>query len=625
MTVTSNIRNLCRSSDWEELSPTLLQEINIGGRYKFAPVFTSDESSFSGESSFTLPAIGDTDGNRLTLDNEGNYHACKAEEFRSFGARRVENLASFSEDISNAAYTYANGAANASATSATFDGTANGELRQLAVGGASVISGEALILSVTIAVTSGTISSDAALQIGFASTSGGFSADDLADIGSDVTSGELRFSHPATSDASGDIDIIVRCDDAVTLTITKIQVENSTGRADTTTPSEYVASSVHNATASGVKLFQTLNGNSVASNVVTEAVGANISAATLLGYTAEGAATELSGLSNDFDSWTAVTSAAAVQDAVGLTGAPNEAWTITDNDAWVLESVQENTTVANDGLTHYMVTRVAYDASPSVYPFINMRLTVGTQLDQGLVLDPSDGSYVEVNTAGSTVSVVRVGDFWEVVQSLTNNTTGNTNLRMLLYPAYNTDGSVTANITAQGSTVFASCELYKTTWSYSPVLTTGGSTKTRADDVEATLASIDWSVVDAAGSISFELTPLFNDAVTGQKSILTPNSGSTNRGFALTTGVAKRIDLLDGANVAAKTSAWSTAGQTITVKARWGSSTMRMSVDGSSTASATYDGSFNASGAVTLFKALTQGAAIKNIKLYDNDRGDDWL
>ena len=65
------------------------------------------------------------------------------------------------------------------------------------------------------------------------------------------------------------------------------QIENATGRADTTTPSEYVSVGVlpapyHGANVDGIKYFATENGNSVVSNVVTEGTGAAIAGGYLL-------------------------------------------------------------------------------------------------------------------------------------------------------------------------------------------------------------------------------------------------------------------------------------------------------------------------------------------------------
>ena len=88
------------------------------------------------------------------------------------------------------------------------------------------------------------------------------------------------------------------------------QVEDVTGQSNTN-PSEYVSVGVlsapyHGANVDGVKYFSQQNGNTVASNVVTEAVGAAIDSSTLLGYLAEGARTNLCLQSEVLDnaSWT---------------------------------------------------------------------------------------------------------------------------------------------------------------------------------------------------------------------------------------------------------------------------------------------------------------------------------
>ncbi len=70
------------------------------------------------------------------------------------------------------------------------------------------------------------------------------------------------------------------------------QAEITTGQSNQN-PSEYVSTGVlsapyHGAGVDGVQYFTTQNGNTVASNVVTEAVGTPIPDATLHGYVAEG-------------------------------------------------------------------------------------------------------------------------------------------------------------------------------------------------------------------------------------------------------------------------------------------------------------------------------------------------
>ena len=98
------------------------------------------------------------------------------------------------------------------------------------------------------------------------------------------TTGEFGFQIVTTGDA---------------IDIWHPQGEDVTGQANQA-PSEYVSVGVesapyHGANVDGVKYFSTENGNTVASNVVTEATGAAISSATLLGYQAEGARADVLG------------------------------------------------------------------------------------------------------------------------------------------------------------------------------------------------------------------------------------------------------------------------------------------------------------------------------------------
>ena len=101
------------------------------------------------------------------------------------------------------------------------------------------------------------------------------------------------------------------------------QGENVTG-ASNQAPSEWVSKAVlsapyHGAGADGIKYFATENGNSVASNVVTEATGAAIPDATLKGYFSEGQRQNRCLYSQDF------TNAAWVSGGGGIAVTPNTA------------------------------------------------------------------------------------------------------------------------------------------------------------------------------------------------------------------------------------------------------------------------------------------------------------
>jgi hypothetical protein len=98
--------------------------------------------------------------------------------------------------------------------------------------------------------------------------------------------------------------------------------EYAHGRADKQTPSEY------GDTTSGPIVFAHANGNSVASNIVTEAQGADFAEAPYVVY--QPAATNSQIQSNDLTDaeWTATTMTVA-QDEDGIDGTPNTACTLT--------------------------------------------------------------------------------------------------------------------------------------------------------------------------------------------------------------------------------------------------------------------------------------------------------
>lgn len=194
-----------------------------------------------GTGQFTPPAIGDSNGDRLVADFEGIWRPLLAEQLAQYGLRTVTNLISFSEDMTQAAYNAGLGVTVDSATQVTYDGTDNADMEQT-VTIEDKGAGRTFIYSVDIRLVSGTISSNAAVQLrmdGSALTTLNTS------IGDEVTSTPKRFTMSTTTDASGTAATSqVRSDDAITLEITEWQLEESTGSSLLTTPSEYVSTGV---------------------------------------------------------------------------------------------------------------------------------------------------------------------------------------------------------------------------------------------------------------------------------------------------------------------------------------------------------------------------------------------
>ena len=568
-------------------------------------------------SAWSGPSIGDADGNRLTLDWENRWIPVKAEEIRVAGARRVENLLTASEDLTDSAWLANQSATRDDADTVTLAAIQYSGIRQAHIPGADYAN-KTYRMSADITWVSG--DTDLSMQIDndFEAITVSATTKRFSITGS-FSGAATRYVYPVLNRSTSPTETVVK--------ITNVQLEDVTGQTNTN-PSEYVSTGVesspyHGAGVDGVKYFSTENGNTVSSNVVTEATGAALS--DIKGYFAEGAATELSGRSNDFSNWTSGGTPTAAQNAVGLSGSSNEAWTLTDDDGAFLEDARHIKGISDDTSTYYAVFRVGYVASPTTYPMLYILLYGGTSLTESICFDQSDGTYAESGTDGSVVSVTRRQgpfDHWEVILSLTNNGTGNINSRVSVFPAFNTDGTTTGDVTATGSIVIASAELYKDNYSFSPILTTGGTTKTRLADTEATLP-FDWDNVDAEGSIEFELTPFFDAGYTLNQGIITPASGSGSR-FIYFSSIAKTIVMYDGAN-AEFTAGWSAIGETVAIKAVWGSGRFRLSVGGVADDSETYDGSFNPAGLVTAFKGLARAAAVKDVVVHNSDLGDSWL
>ena len=207
-------------------------------------------------------------------------------EVRFKGSRRIYNLVDMvsgadSEDMTSAGFDVASGV-SVTATQATYDGTANGRAQfdiTIASDGGGVNSRQ-FIFSPRIRLISGSISSDASLQIGIIGA--GVTNANVA-IGDGVDGTDKRFSLLANSAATGGLmRTYVEWDDVGVLEITEWQVEEVTGQT-IQTPSEYVSTGVestpyHGAHVDGVKYFKYANGNTVASNVVTELQGADFDA-----------------------------------------------------------------------------------------------------------------------------------------------------------------------------------------------------------------------------------------------------------------------------------------------------------------------------------------------------------
>lgn len=212
-------------------------------------------------------------------DFEGLLKQVPSGASRHTGARYVRNLVlTKSEDMTAASWTSSNTTKTATTTTAT---AINGITYNYS--GAPLGAGT-YTLRVKLARLVGT--GDIQLSI-----------DNAAFTTVAITATPTVYSITTTTAFTGIYALLRFAVSGDSVSATEWQLERVDGQT-ITAPSEYVSVGVlsapfHGAGVDGVKYFATQNGNTVSSNVVTEATGAAISSSTLLGYQAEGARTNL--------------------------------------------------------------------------------------------------------------------------------------------------------------------------------------------------------------------------------------------------------------------------------------------------------------------------------------------
>lgn len=220
-------------------------------------------------------------------DFEGLIKSCLSGELRIQGARRVENLILKSSDASDLGALGLQ--SNSSATTTTVTFSAADAYRYKSSAASKVVAGRQYRASVVLSSTDK--AQIGLLLIGIATNTPTPFPITLTGTPTRYTTGVWT---AAAGDAAGNANMWLDLDNRVasggdgtttgTVTVADFQIEDVTGQSNQN-PSEYVSVGVlstpyHGYFVDGVKYFNTLNGNTVASNVVTEATGAAINSTT---------------------------------------------------------------------------------------------------------------------------------------------------------------------------------------------------------------------------------------------------------------------------------------------------------------------------------------------------------
>jgi hypothetical protein len=247
-------------------------------------------------------------------------------------------------------------------------------------------------------------------------------------------------------------------------------------------PSEYVPTSG----APASKYFSNENGNTVSSNVVTEAVGPPLAEQPSL--LSQPAMTNLCLYSNDFTNAAWDGDAAAALDQAGLTGATNTASLVSDTSGVLPRLIRQVTGTVSD--TNPLLARlyVKKDSDTSRFPHFIFETGVGGIANKAFVsLNTQTGATSLSGSASSAVDVKDAGLWWEVLIQVTNNS--RSGARITLYPAYSAMLGGVADATLQGSIIVGGAEVYQNAAiaevaGSSPIITKG-STVTRGGTLPA--------------------------------------------------------------------------------------------------------------------------------------------
>lgn len=198
---------------------------------------------------------------------------------------------------------------------------------------------------------------------------------------------------------------------------------------------------------------------------------------------------------------------------------------IEDNAGSSVEGKQQSVTIANDSGIKTFTIYILKDNDETRFPEISLEIKGGSQVNSSVQINTKTGALASrIGTPSSQFSIESFGEYWKLTLQGINNSSGNTEGKIILLPARgNTLGGSTST---NGSFIVWGAQLEE-----QPVATsyikTENTTVTRLSDVITGAGdSSTFSSVNSSGVLFVEMAALSND---GTGRIITIHDGISNR------------------------------------------------------------------------------------------------
>lgn len=186
--------------------------------------------------------------------------------------------------------------------------------------------------------------------------------------------------------------------------------------------------------------------------------------------------------------WEALNNPTLTRNAVGVDGVANSATTLTDDSISFEEYLRlTNVAIVNDSAKHTVSAYFRKDSVTSRFPTLSLRLFGGTEVKAYYMLNTATGAVTkrsDASAAGVSAIVIDAGDWWRMVVTATNNTSGNVTAAIYISPAGCNVWGGAVNVASTGSIVVDQLQLeLGLSYATSPIPTAGAAATRAAESL----------------------------------------------------------------------------------------------------------------------------------------------